>query len=146
MEENQSSFSGWARVEIMGKQTHIGFVRTESYGQAVLFRIDTPELPEREYTLMEPEYVQGRWAAAGSRVVRPSIIGVTVMVGSGSIYRIIPCTELAALAAIENLGRSELKLVEAAPEKMIQAHWPSDSHTPDDDSPEHEEFDDDSPI
>ena len=48
-EENQASFSGWAKVEVMGHQSHIGFVRTEAYGQAVMFRIHTPELPVREF-------------------------------------------------------------------------------------------------
>jgi hypothetical protein len=45
----QAQFNGWARVEVMGHQTHIGYVRTEAYGAAVLFRVDTPDLPEREY-------------------------------------------------------------------------------------------------
>ncbi len=53
-EMSQAEFTGWARVEILGHQSHVGYVRTEAYGQAVLFRIDTPELPEREYVLTEP--------------------------------------------------------------------------------------------
>ena len=52
----QAQFNGWARVEVMGHQTHIGYVRTEAYGAAVLFRVDTPELPEREYVLESPEW------------------------------------------------------------------------------------------
>lgn len=32
IEEKQASFEGWARVEVMGHQTHIGFVRTEGSG------------------------------------------------------------------------------------------------------------------
>ena len=84
-EENQAQFNGWARVEVMGHQSHIGYVRTEAYGQAVLFRIDTPELPEREYTLKEPEYVDGRWTLAGAKVRRSATAGVSVLVGAGSI-------------------------------------------------------------
>jgi len=109
--QHQAQFNGWAKVEVMGHQSHIGYVRTEAYGQAVLFRIDTPELPEREYILEEPEYVDGRWTKAGVKVKRLATRGVSVLVGAGSIYRIVPCTEAAAMKAIESNGRSELKLV-----------------------------------
>jgi hypothetical protein len=117
----QAQFNGWARVEVMGHQTHIGFVRTEAYGSAVLFRVDTPELPAREYILQEPEYVGGKWAPAGTKVERAAVLGCSVLIGAGSIYRIAPCTEQAALAAIERSGRTELKLIELPPEKALAA-------------------------
>ena len=110
-EENQASFTGWARVEVMGHQTHIGFVKTEAYGQAVMFRVDTPELPEREYILTEPAYVSTVWTRAGATVRRIARPGCSVLVGAGSIYRIIPCTEAAALKAIDADERAVLKLV-----------------------------------
>jgi hypothetical protein len=75
-EQQQAQFNGWAKVEVMGHQTHIGFVKTEAYGQAVMFRVDTPELPAREYVLTEPAYVReqvsedlhsSRWAPAGTK-------------------------------------------------------------------------------
>lgn len=119
--ENQAHFEGWARVEIMGHQTHIGFVKTEAYGAAVLFRIDTPELPEREYTLSSPEYVAGRWTPAGAKVLREATKGYTALVGAGSIYRMLPCTEAAALKAIEQNERAELKLIELPLEKALAA-------------------------
>ncbi len=117
MEDKQNSFSGWARVEVMGHQTHIGYVRTEAYGQAVMFRIDTPGLPEREYTLTEPAYVGGRWTQAGAVVKRDAWPDCSVMVGAGSIYRIMPCDEAAAMKAIEGSQRAELKLI-SLPEGM----------------------------
>jgi hypothetical protein len=120
-ELKQAQFNGWARVEVMGHQTHIGFVRTEAYGQAVMFRIDTPELPEREYVLTEPAYVEGRWTAQGAKVLRAAAPGLSVLVGAGSIYRIVPCTEAAALKAIEAGVRSELKLIELPPELALAA-------------------------
>lgn len=134
VEENQSSFSGWARVEVMGHQQHIGFVRTEAYGAAVLFRIDTPELPEREYALDEPEYVSGKWTMAGAKVQRAAVPGITVMVGAGSIYRIIPCTEAAALKAIETGGRAELKLVALPEAKQLEAGEVSGEDDPNDEA------------
>ena len=86
-EISQSRMACWAKVEVMGHQSHVGFVRTEAYGQAVLFRIDTPELPEREYVLTEPEYVKDdgpgvTWAPAGAKVRREATPGVTVLVGA----------------------------------------------------------------
>ena len=135
MEQNQASFNGWARVEVMGHQTHIGYVRTEAYGQAVLFRIDTPELPQREYVLEGPEYVKGdgaglTWAPKGAKVRRDPTPGVSVLVGAGSIYRIVPCSEAAALKAIDGNGRSPLKLVEIPEGKQLAA--PSDLDDADD--------------
>jgi len=120
MPEQQTQFEGWAKVEVMGHQTHIGFVRTEAYGQAVMFRIDTPELPERDYVLTEPAYTRGqineaiaetRWTPAGATVRRVARPGCSVLVGAASIYRIIPCTEAAALRAIDSEERTELKLI-----------------------------------
>src|SRR5208283_4465748 len=106
-EQQQASFNGWARVEVMGHQTHIGFVRTEVYGQAVMFRVDTPELPERDYTLTEPAYARvnggsgAQWCPVGSTVRRQVRPGCSVLIGAGSIYRIMPCTEEAAATAID---------------------------------------------
>ncbi len=124
-EQAQAQFHGWAKVEVMGHQTHIGYVRTEAYGQAVMFRIDTPDLPEREYVLEEPAYITtgdenartSRWVQAGAKVARPASPGVSVLVGAGSIYRILPCTEAAAMKAIETGQRPELKLI-SLPEGM----------------------------
>lgn len=131
----QSQFNGWARVEVMGHQTHIGFVRTEAYGQAVMFRIDTPELPEREYVLTEPEYIGGHWTPAGAKVQRAATRGCSVLVGAGSIYRIVPCSEAAALKAIESAGRAELKLIELPPDKLLAVGVGSvDDDDDDDDS------------
>ena len=97
----QAQFSGWARVEVMGHQTHIGYVRTEAYGAAVLFRVDTPELPEREWVLEKPEWGDSGMIPAGTKVKRPGSPGVSVLIGAGSIYRIVPCSEAAALRVLE---------------------------------------------
>jgi len=126
-DQQQASFSGWAKVEVMGHQSHIGYVRTEAYGQAVMFRIDQPEFPAREYTLTKPEYVDHRWTAAGAKVQRAAIVGCSVLVGAASIYRIIPCSEDAARVAIEEAQRAELKLIEPAPDRpALQIEWGED--------------------
>jgi hypothetical protein len=138
-EENQASFTGWARVEVMGHQTHIGFVKTEAYGQAVMFRVDTPELPEREYVLTEPAYVSTVWTRAGATVRRIARPGCSVLVGAGSIYRIIPCTEAAALKAIDADERAVLKLV-SLPES---AALPPGDEAPDERFEQYDNDDDD---
>lgn len=140
MTEEQAKFNGWARVEVMGHQTHIGYVRTEAYGQAVLFRIDAPELPEREYILEQPAYCEGRWTPAGSKVQRPATPGHSVLIGAGSIYRIIPCTEAAALRAIESNERAELKLIELPPDKALAAAAAFDPENDESDDYEPEEL------
>ena len=68
MNENQAEFKGWAKVEVMGHQSHIGYVTTEAYGQAVLFRIDRPEVAECEQTLEETEWVGDQRCPAGTIV------------------------------------------------------------------------------
>jgi hypothetical protein len=122
----QAQFNGWAKVEVMGHQSHIGYVKTEAYGTAVLFRIDTPELPEREYELTEPANVKvdeiypSRWMPAGTKVRRPAAQGISVLVGAVSIYRIIPCTEAAALLAIEKDERTPLYLVDVPRAALLE--------------------------
>lgn len=133
MSEQQASFTGWAKVEVMGHQSHIGYVRTEAYGQAVMFRIDTPELLEREYELTEPAYVAGHWTPAGAKVQRAASPGCSVLVGAGSIYRIVPCDEAAAMRAIETSQRAELKIISLPEQKQIAVAWPEGPNELEDD-------------
>jgi len=77
--------------------------------------------------------VDGNWTPAGAKVRRASTPGVSVLVGAGSIYRIIPCTEEAAMKAIESSSRSPLKLVEAPPARQIAVPFDTDDLDPIDD-------------
>jgi len=137
----QAQFNGWARVEVMGHQTHIGYVRTEAYGAAVLFRVDTPELPEREWVLEKPEWGDtGMMIPAGAKVKRVGVPGISVLIGAGSIYRIVPCSEAAALRAIENERRAALRVVEL-PEALALAAAPAlDDDADSDDEDEEDRF------
>jgi hypothetical protein len=126
MNGEQASFEGWARVEVMGHQTHIGFVRTEAYGAAVMFRVDVPDLAEREYILDRPQYVNSDWTLAGAKVVRGATKGHSVLVGAGSIYRIIPCDESAAMKAIEAEMRAEMKVISLPEGKALPPPVPRD--------------------
>lgn len=119
MTEQQAKFEGFAIVELMGHQTEAGFVTTEAYGQAVMFRIDTPELPEREYVLERPEWVDPDYAPAGSKVKREGIPARSRLVSPAAIYAINPCTEEAVRAALERGAHRPLILIEAPKKKEL---------------------------
>lgn len=114
MEEDlkQASFEGWAVVEMMGHRKEVGFVTTQAFGQAVMFRVDSPELPEREYILERPEYAGGRYCPAGSKVKREAVPASSCLVAPGSLYAINPCSEKAALIAIERSVTRPLIILE----------------------------------
>lgn len=111
VEVKQSSFGGWAIVEMMGHRKEIGYVTTQAFGQAVLFRVDVPELPEREFVLESPEYAQAngegtRWCPIGTKVKRAASPARSCLVAPSSLYAINPCSEQAALKVIErNIAR-----------------------------------------
>lgn len=112
----QASFEGWAVVEMMGHRKEIGFVTTQAFGQAVLFRVDTPELPEREFVLETPEYAShngegSRWCPIGTKVKRPVSPAKSCLVAPSSLYAINPCSEEAAMRLIErNVSRPLIAL------------------------------------
>jgi hypothetical protein len=114
--ETQASFEGWAIVEMMGHRREIGYVTTEHYGAASLFRVDSPEFPEREFELTRPQYIGHQMAPIGSKVQRPAIPAKSCLVGPGSIYALNPCTEETARKAIES-GVSRPLILLSVPER-----------------------------
>lgn len=86
---DQSKFEGYTHVEVMGHQSHTGYVTTEAFGAAVMLRIVTPEIPPLEQTLAQAEYVDGVYCYPGS-VVEVSCPRKEVWVGAGSVYRLTP--------------------------------------------------------
>lgn len=106
MEANQAKFEGWAVLELMGHQRETGFVTTEYFGGAALFRVDVPELPEREYELERPEYVDGRWCGKGSKVKSKGVAARSRLVAPAALYALNPCTEEAARKVLEQRERS----------------------------------------
>lgn len=106
VEVKQANFEGWAVVEMMGHRKEIGYVTTQAFGQAVLFRVDVPELPEREFVLESPEYANAdgegsRWCPVGTKVKRSAVAPRSCLVAPASLYAINPCTEEAAMRVIE---------------------------------------------
>lgn len=106
MEQQQAQFSSWAIVEVMGHQRFAGFVTTEAYGGAVLFRVDVPE-------------VQGE-TDTETGLVRDGVPGFTKLIGAGSIYCITPCTEEAAKKATESMQYRPWKRVGDQPVLQLQ--------------------------
>lgn len=108
-------------VELMGHRREVGFVTTENYGAASLFRVDSPALPERDFVLDRPSYAwqvdpdtkkrAEHFVPAGTKVHREAVPPKSCLVGPGSIYAINPCTEDAALHAIETMIERPLILV-----------------------------------
>ena len=138
-EQEQAKFDGWAIVDVLGHQRYVGYVRTEAYGAAVLFRVDVPELPEREYQLKKPEYIGNNgdvvWTPAGSTVQRAATPGYTKLIGAGSIYSISPCDEAAALKAVEAAQPAQLKLV-SLPANVLRLSAPDPDPSEEDDDEE----------
>ena len=93
---SQTTFNGWALVEIMGHRRAAGLVSTEFIGTAAFLRIVTPEVPPTEHTLDADAWVDGERCYAGSRIEISRPRG-EILVGTGSIYAITPIPESAVL-------------------------------------------------
>ena len=119
MEQQQARFDGWAIVDVLGHQRYVGYVTTEAYGQAVLFRIDVPALDARERVTKWPGYLHGEYVVAGATVKEGAVLGYTKLIGAGSVYAITPCTKEAALAAVEEAQPRPLMAVTLPPERAL---------------------------
>ena len=131
MEQEQSQFKGWAVVEIMGHNKEIGFVTTEYFGGPALFRVDQPPLPEREIVLDRPQWIGETYCPVGSTIKREAMEGKTSFVGPSSIFRMTPCSEETAKAAIERMLPAQIKVVHLAEKTAIAE---SSGHGDDEDS------------
>lgn len=134
-EQKQAQFEGWAVVEVFGHQRYAGYVTTEAFGQAVLFRVDVPPLAERERTSKHYEYVDGKSIPPGSTVKEAAVQGYTKYFGPGAIYAMTPCTQEAAEKAVAAMQSREISIVTLAPERALPAQQGYD-----DDADDNEHF------
>jgi hypothetical protein len=124
MDQEQAKFEGWAIVEMMGHQREIGYVTTEAYGVAVLFRVDVPDMPVQEYVLRRPEYGrdgQGteRYLPVGSKVQREGSPARSRLVSPAAVYAINPCSEEAARVAITSRTPRPLICIELPKRELL---------------------------
>lgn len=127
-DQAQAKFDGWAIVDVLGHQRYVGYVTTEAYGAAVLFRIDVPALDARERVTKQPGYHGGRYLPAGTTVQEGAVEGYTKLIGAGSIYAISPCTKEAALKAVEDMQARPLMNIALPPERALTEAAASDPY------------------
>lgn len=122
MDDKQSRFEGWAVLEIFGHQRYAGYVTSEAFGQAVLFRVDVPPLAERERTAKHYEYdAAGQSIPPGSTVKEDAVQGYTKYFGPGAIYAMTPCTQEAAEKAVAGMQTRRISVVKLADERALSA-------------------------
>jgi hypothetical protein len=114
METPQNTLETWAVVELMGHQREVGFVTTQYYGAACMFKIDVPELPERESMLTRPKWIEGKHAPAGTTIKEAAQPGRSRMVGVSSVYALNPCDRETAIKVLEETSSREIQIVSLA--------------------------------
>lgn len=138
MEENQQAkFSGWALLELFGHQKEIGHVTTVYFGDKAMFQVDIPALPEREYVLKTSGWSDAGRMEAGSVVKKEAVAARTRFISPGALYAMNPCTEEAAIEAMESATPRPVVLVKAPDKAMAQLIAPEDPGDDDDDQEEY---------
>lgn len=140
-DQKQANFEGWAVLEIFGHQRYAGYVTTEAFGQAVLFRVDVPPLAARERITKHYEYsAEGNGMPPGSTVKEDAVQGFTKFFGPGAIYAMTPCTQDAAEKAVAAMQTRKVSLVKMAEERALSPA-PTDGEF-DDGEDDHDDDDD----
>ena len=137
---NQSSFSGWALVELFGHQREAGFVSTQYFGDKAMFQIDIPEIEAREETLTAPKWLDSGLAPVGTVIQRESIEGRTRLVNPGAVYALNPATEAAVRAAVAAGGQREIKVISLPEGKQLAAALPGNDEDCDNGDPDDDEL------
>lgn len=140
MDAQQSKFEGWAVVEVFGHQRYAGYVTTEAFGQAVLFRVDVPPLEERDRVTKHWEYADSKNVPPGSTVREDAVQGYTKFFGPGAIYAMTPCTQDAAKKAVEAMQSRTVSVVTLAEARGLPP-GADDRFDDDDDDVEEEDAD-----
>jgi hypothetical protein len=138
--DTQAKFEGWAVIELFGHQREAGFVTTQYFGNAAMFQLDVPELPEREWVLERPDWVNNQLAPKGSKVRKEAKPGRSRLINPSAVYALNPATEEAVCKALDN-GSREIKLVELPESKQIGAGENAEEYEEEDDRSEMEPTD-----
>jgi hypothetical protein len=120
-EAEQNRLETWAVVELMGHQKEVGFVTTQYYGGACMFKIDVPDLPEREKTVTRPQWVGDTLVPAGTVIRLPAEPGRSRMVGVSAVFALNPCDQETTMKLIEEaVGAHDIKVVSLAGCKQLE--------------------------
>lgn len=131
-DKQQASHSGWAIMELNGHNREAGYVTTVYFGGPALFQIDVPDLEERETTLTEPRFIDGKFLGTGSVIKKLALPGRTVHVGITSVYRANWCSEELVRKALESTPRT-IEIVKAVDQKELPGYQnPGQQYDPDD--------------
>jgi hypothetical protein len=131
--DQQSKFEGWAVIELFGHAREAGYVTTDNFGTGALFRVEVPPLPEREITLIRPQWIDGELVGAGSKIQRGAVEGRTRFIGPGAVYAMNPCSQDAAMKAIEAMSSREVQVIELVKQSQLATALPGeDDYTQED--------------
>jgi len=122
MDSQNTTFEGWAIVELFGHTKELGYVTTLYFGNQAMFRVETPQIPEREVIMMFGMRVyelDSVYVTPGSKVRKSAIPGKVRIVGSGAVYAINPCTEVEITSELGGEGPIK-EVIEMAPETETQ--------------------------
>lgn len=122
-EPKQGKFEGWAIVEMMGHQREAGYVTTEVYGIAVLFRVDVPEMPEQEEVLTRPEWSGREYLEVGSKVKRQKVPARSRLIAPAALYAINSATEQAVRECLAAKIERTLILLQAPERPALPADF-----------------------
>lgn len=84
-----------------------------------MFKIDVPELPEREKTLIRPKWIEAQHVPAGTRIKEAAQPGRSRLVGVSSVYALNPCDRETAIAVLEENSSREIQIVSLAGVKQL---------------------------
>ncbi len=84
-----------------------------------MMRCDIPALEERTRVTTRAGSVDGHWAPAGTTVKEGATQGYSKLFGISAIYEMTPCTQEAALKAVEEIQPRPLMLVSLPQEKAL---------------------------
>jgi hypothetical protein len=136
MEQQQANFSGWARVELLGHQSETGYVTTVYFGGAALFKVDVPEVPEKERISDHPGWLEGKLCPTGTKVTFAAVPGYTRFISPAALYALNPCSEEVARKVIERV-QGEVKVVELPASQQLTT-----SPEPTEEDEQEEDYDD----
>ena len=100
MAEQSSEFTGWAIVEVMGHRKLAGYVTTNAFGSAVMFRVHAPAIPPVQQVLEKQQFVPDHGYLPAGTKLQVARDEFEQWVGVSSVYAMTPCSEEQAIASL----------------------------------------------